>query len=329
MHDLIIIGGGAAALAATSSALGKQLNVLVIYEDLKGKAGQRLPLRSEEDYFVGHMLVHLAFPEEQPAGEAQLVGEETIQRFERQIKAHAGVTLRDRVVRVTKVGDCFHVETRRHGTRQGAAVVVATGVTPRSLDVPGAREFLGKAIGYSATTHAILLEGKAAAVIGTSARALRGAVELSRMAAQVYLIEPEAIPETNALLNVLQQRPNVEILEGYQVLELQGVATVEQVIVTRNGQSRALQVDAAFADLGLHPNTEMVQGVVATDSDGFIVVDHKNETSLPGLFAAGDVTTSFGEQVLIAIGEGARAALRAYDYLLTHPAVYERAIKSR
>lgn len=79
MHDLIIIGGGAAALAATSSALGKQLNVLVIYEDLKGKAGQRLPLRSEEDYFVGHMLVHLAFPEEQPAGEAQLVGEETIQ----------------------------------------------------------------------------------------------------------------------------------------------------------------------------------------------------------------------------------------------------------
>lgn len=166
-------------------------------------------------------------------------------------------------------------------------------------------------------------------MIGTSARALRGAVELSRMAAQVYLIEPEAIPETNALLNVLKQRPNVEILEGYQVLKLQGVATVEQVIVTRNGQSRALQVDAAFADLGLHPNTEMVQGVVETDSDGFIVGDHKNETSLPGLFAAGDVTTSFGEQVLIAIGEGARAALRAYDYLLTHPAVYERAIKSR
>lgn len=329
MHDLIIIGGGAAALSATSSALGKHLNVLIIYEHLGGKTGQRLTLRSEEDYLVGHILVHLAFPEEQPVGEAQLAGEETVHLFERQVKARSGVTLRDRVVKVTKVDDFFHVETQRNGIKKGAAVVVATGVTPRNLDVPGSKEFLGMGLGYSATTHAILLEGKTAAIVGTSIRALRGAVELSRTAEQVYLIEPEVVDSAHPLIGVLRDRPNVEILEGFQVRRLEGVSTVEQLLVEHDGETRALHVDAAFVDLGLKPNSEMVKDVVETDPDGFIVVDHSNQTSIPGLFAAGDVTTAFGEQVLIAIGEGARAALSAHDYLLAHPTVYERAIKSR
>lgn len=329
MHDLIIIGGGAAALAATSSALGKHLNVLVIYEQLGGKTGQRLTLRSEEDYLVGHILVHLAFPEEQPVGEAQLAGEETVHLFERQVKTRAGVTVRDRATKITKVGDFFHVETLHHGTKKGAAVVIATGVTPRTLDVPGSREFLGMGIGYSPTTHAILLEGKTAAVIGTSQRALRGAVELSRSAAKVYLIEPEQVPADTPLVDVLKQRPNVEILEAWQVREVHGVSTIEQIVISHNGETRALHLDAAFVDLGLQPNSELVKDLVETDADGFIVIDHKNETSVPGIFAAGDVTTAFGEQVLIAIGEGARAGLRAFDYLLAHPAVYERALKSR
>lgn len=329
MHDLIIIGGGAAALAATSSALGKHLNVLIIYEHLGGKTGQRLTLRSEEDYLVGHILVHLAFPEEQPVGEAQLAGEETVHLFERQVKARSGVTLRDRVTKITKIDDVFHVETLRSGVKKGAAVVVATGVTPRTLDVPGARDFLGMGIGYSPTTHAILLEGKTTAVIGTSIRALRGAIELSRTAERVYLVEPEAVDAAHPLVAVLKQRPNVEFLEGYAVKEVLGVSTIEQVVVTRGGETRSLHVDAAFADLGLIPNSDMVRGFAETDSNGFIVVDHNNATSVPGLFAAGDVTTAFGEQVLIAIGEGARAALSAHDYLLAHPVVYERALKSR
>lgn len=329
MHDLIIIGGGAAALSATSSALSKHLNVLVIYEQLGGKTGQRLTLRSEEDYLVGHILVHLAFPEEQPVGEAQLAGEETVHLFERQVKARSGVTLRDRVVKITRVEDYFHVETQRNGVKKGAAVVVATGVQPRTLDVPGAQEFLGMGIGYSPTTHAILLEDKTAAVIGTSQRALRGAVELSRTAKQIYLIEPEAVPFDNPLIQVLHDRPNVEIFENCCVTEVQGVSTVEQILIEYEGQTRSLHVDAAFVDLGLLPNSGIVKGLVQTNEYGFIVVDHKNETSLSGLFAAGDVTTAFGEQVLIAIGEGARAGLSAFDYLLAHPAIYDRAIHSR
>jgi thioredoxin reductase len=317
MHDLIIVGGGAAALSSATYALGKQLNVLIIYEQLGGKTNFHFTVRSEEDFLVGHILVHLAFPEEKPVGESQFAGEETVHLFERQIKARSGVALRDRVVGVSKIGDVFHVETEHHGFQHGRALIVATGVAPRALDVPGAREFLGQGLGYSPTTYARLLDNKRAAVIGTSTRALRGAAELSRSAAHVYLVEPEPIKTTNPLLDVLRQRPNVEIFEGYKVLEVIGNSTVEHVVIERNGERRDLNVDAAFVDMGLQPNTGVVSHFVETDPDGFIVVDSRNATSLPGLFAAGDVTTAFGEQVLIAVGDGARAGLSAYEYLLT------------
>lgn len=317
MHDLIIVGGGASALSAAAYALGKQLDVLIIYESLGGKISNHFTVRSEEDYLVGHILVHLAFPEEKPVGEAQFAGEETVHLFERQIKARSGVALRDRVVGISKVGDIFHVETEHYGFQHSTAVIIATGVAARTLDVPGAREFLGQGLGYSATTFARLLDGKRVVVIGTTVRALRGAAELALAAEQVYLVEPDGAAIESPLLDILRQRPNVEIIDKCKVLEVVGTSTVEQVIIERDEKRRSLHVDAAFVDLGLKPNSAAVRHFVETDADGFIVVDNRNATSLPGMFAAGDVSTAFGEQVLIAIGEGARAGLSAYDYLLT------------
>ena len=102
-----------------------------------------------------------------------------------------------------------------------------------------------------------------------------------------------------------------------------GATSVEELVIGRHGKTRRLQVDAAFIDLGLMPNSGMVRRIAQTDTDGFISVDDRNATTCPGLFAAGDVTTSFGEQHLIAIGEGARAALSAYDELLPQLWVYD------
>lgn len=324
MHDLIIIGGGAAALSAASYALSKQLDVLIIYERLGGKTGQHFSVRTEEDFLVGHILVHLAFPGEQPVGEAQFAGEETVHLFERQIKARSGVALNDRVVGVSKVGDVFHVETERYGFQHSSALLIASGVAAHQLDVPGAREFLGMGLGYSATTYARLVDGKTAAVIGTTVRALRGAAELARAAEQVYLITTDDQNRDLPLMNKLRQHPRVEILEDYQIKEVRGTSTVEYLLVEREGKQRRLNVDAAFVDLGLEPNSAMVRHICQTDADGFIWIDQNNATSLPGLFAAGDVTTAFGEQVLIAIGDGARAALGAYDYILARPVSHER-----
>lgn len=297
MRDLIIIGGGAAAQSAAIYALGKQLDFLMIYENLGGKAGWRQNL-------VGQTEVEY------------LAGEEAVRLFERRITHVQGATLRDRVTHVTKEAGVFRVETQHHGAHEAAAVIVATGAQPKGLDVPGARELLGQGLGYSVTTHAHLLAGKRAAVIGTSVRALRGVAELARTADKVYLIIPDTTGMAAPMVRAMSNRPNVEVLAGARVIEVVGPMNVEEIVIAQDGRERRLAVDAAFIDLGLKPNSEMVKGIAQTDQDGFIWVDERNATTLPGLFAAGDVTTAFGEQVLIAVGEGARAALGAYDYLL-------------
>ena len=154
------------------------------------------------------------------------------------------------------------------------------------------------------------------AVIGTTLRALRGVAELARTAERVYLVAPDATGMQMPLAYALRRRENVEILEGYQVTEVVGTSNIEQIVATRDGQTRRLSVDAAFVDLGLRANSGIVRRIARTDPDGFILVDDRNATTTPGLFAAGDVTSAFGEQIMIAIGDGARAALSAYDYLL-------------
>jgi thioredoxin reductase len=296
MYDLIIIGGGPAAAAAAVYALGKQLHFRVIYADL-GKAGRTQQLAGAP-------------------GIEFLPGADAVRLFERQVVAHAGLTLRDEVTEVAHEAGVFRITTKLHDPCTSAAVIVATGATPIELDVPGARELTGRGLGYSVTTHAHLLAGKSVAVIGTTVRALRGVAELSRTALQIYLVAPTAAGLQTPLADALQRCLNVEILPGYSVTELVGATNLAELVVERDGQARRLNVDAAFVDLGLLPNSGCVRAMVQTDQDGFIRVDERNATNVAGLFAAGDVTTAFGEQTMIAIGDGARAALSAYDYLL-------------
>lgn len=296
MYDLIIIGGGPAAAAAAVYALGKQLDFLTIYAE-PGKAGRTQQLAGE-------------------SGAEFLPGADAVRLFERQVVTHADRALRDHVTEVAQESGSFRVATQHHGAHTSAAVIVATGATPIALEVPGAKKLLGSGLGYSITTHAHLLAGKHVAVIGTTLRALRGVAELARTAQCVYLVAPDATGMQMPLAYALRRRENVAILEGYAVTEVVGTTNVEQIVAARDGQTRRLSVDAAFVDLGLLPNSGIVRRIARADPDGFILVDDRNATTTPGLFAAGDVTTAFGEQIMIAIGDGARAALSAYDYLL-------------
>ena len=195
-------------------------------------------------------------------------------------------------------------------------LLLATGASPIGLDVPGAKELAGYGLGYSIATHAHLLAGKSVAVVGSTIRALRGVAELARTATQVYLVAPDARSLETPFARALRRYQNVELLGGAKVEQISGDQSVEQLVVTQEGRRLRLNVDAAFVDLGLRPNSDLVSKIAQTTQDGFIWIDDRNATTVPGLFAAGDVTTSFGEQILIAIGEGARAALSAYDYLL-------------
>jgi len=299
MYDLIIVGGGAAALSAAVFAFGKQLDTLVIYEKMGGRAGAEQHLREQTT-------------------KEYLAGAEAAAALARQVAAQEGHTLYDRVTDVAKVAGIFRVATEAHGVYESLAVIVATGASATPLNAVGADELLGQGLGYSATTHAHIVAGKHVAVIGTTVRALRGAAELARSAEQVYLIAPESGELETPLARALQRYPNVEIVEGWRVKAVNGPFHVEGLVLERGTEHRRLRVTAAFADIGLEPNSAMVRQICQTDLDGFIWVDQSNTTTLPGLFAAGDVTTSFGEQILIAIGDGARAALSAYDYVLAN-----------
>jgi thioredoxin reductase (NADPH) len=303
MRDVIIIGAGAAGLSAAVYALGKRLNFLVIYDELCGKSDWSQSLADQD-------------------AEAYRAGSEAVNLFARRLSAHPEHHMRDQVKALTKSDTGFRVETVNNGVQESTTVIIATGARAVPLNVPYAQEFVGHGLGYSITTYANMMTGKTAAVIGTTPRALRGVGELARVAEKVYLIAPVHLDMSGMLAHTLEQRPNVELFDGYRVKEIVGDFHAGEVIIERDGQTRNLGIDAAFVDLGLQPNTDFARGLVEMNAEGFIKVDNQNATSVPGLFAAGDVTTAFGEQVVIALGEGARGALSAYDYLLAEPATY-------
>ncbi|KAB8143013.1 NAD(P)/FAD-dependent oxidoreductase [Chloroflexia bacterium SDU3-3] len=304
MHDLIIIGGGASGLSAALYAQSKQLDVRVIYQEVGGKTGRQQHLHQQDN-------------------EEYLAGAEAVMQFERRVTAQASTVLRDRVLGITRSHEDFIVETQINGKLAARSVIVATGASPIKLDVPGARQFADHGIGYSATTHAHLLENKTAAVIGATPRAVAGVIELARTAARVYLVTAGKHDLIDPLAATLARYPNVTVLRNYKVREVQGTTSVEQVVIERDEELSYLRVNAIFADLGLLPNTGVVRNLAKLDEDGFIEVDGRNHTSVSGLFAAGDCTTRFGEHSLIAVGEGVRAAQSAYTYLLSHPLILE------
>jgi thioredoxin reductase len=308
MYDLMIVGGGPAALAAAMYAQGKQLKTLVVCETLGGKAGSRQQL-------VGQL------------GDEYLPGAEAVHAFERRL-LQSNQLLHDRVTTVEKADELFRVMTEQHGVYESVALIIATGATPIELHAPGAQEFLGHGLGYSVTTHAQLLAGKVVVIIGNTLRALRGAAEVAQTATQIFLVVPDASLLSSPLAQTLQRHPRVRIFAGAQVREIGGAFNVEEVVIEHAGQIVRLPAHAAFVDLGLYAKTGMVRALLDLAPGQFIATDERNATSVPGLFAAGDVTTAFGEQTLIAIGEGARAALSAYDYVLEQRALHAQEVSS-
>lgn len=296
MNDLIIVGGGPAALAAAIYAHAKQLDWLLIYEELGGQAIWRQSV-------VG------------PSDDEHRPGEESVRVFERQI-AHSGRAHHDHVMSITKSGNTFHVTTRRHGRHEAVAILLATGTTPIQLDAPGVQKFLGKGLGYAITSDAHLLAGKDVAVIGQTNHALRGTTEVAQTARQVYLIVTDRSVQYSPRAEELQRYSNVEILQDARVHEIAGTTSAEEVVVEYAGRMRRLAVDAAFVDLGIRPNVAMVRDLLGLDATTFVAVDTKHASAVPGLYAAGNVTTTLSEQTLRAIGDGAHAAVGTYEYIL-------------
>jgi len=199
------------------------------------------------------------------------------------------------------------------------SLILCTGARPQRLYVPGELEFMGHGVSFSAASHAQFFRNRNVAVVGGE-RALDAALKLAAIAKQVYYIlahESELSP--SALVEKALSEPKIVIFREWEVQQILGDQFVTHLgLVGLNGETRSLAVDGVFVELGLLPNNEIVRDVVELDEAGRIVVNNHCETSLPGIFAAGDVTNVYAEQVPVAIGEGVKAALSVWSYLAAH-----------
>ncbi len=298
MYDLIVIGGGPAGLTATIYAIRKRLNVLMITKDLGGKTNYHLALPWIEDYQV-------------------IRGLEVVNKFKSELEYLKFARHMESVEHVERQADGFAVHTKTGAKFEARTLIIATGTRQRRLSVPGEKEFIMRGLCYSALSYAPLFIDKRTVVVGEGDLALRSAAELATVASHVHLVGPEPQVLQSALGKKLQQARNVTILEGYSATEVKGNGFADRIVVkNQQGQEVELEADGIFIELALVPNSQMVAQLVALDEQGRIKVDCYARTSVPGIFAAGDVTNTYAEQVLVAVGDGAKAALSAYDYLL-------------
>jgi NADH-dependent peroxiredoxin subunit F len=298
MYDLIIIGGGPAGLTAAVYAIRKRLNVLLISKDLGGKTNYRLALPWIEEYQV-------------------IKGLEVVNKFRNELEYLDFARHIEAVDRVEKRDGHFTVMTRSGATLEAKAVILATGTRQVRMDVPGEKEYTMKGLCYSALSYAPLFIDKSVVVIGDEELALRSAGELSTVAREVTMICANDKNLGTPLGLKLQQAGNVKIIKDCEIVEVKGDEYARKLILKdKAGQIREFEADGMFVEKALTSNTGMVKDLVKLDEQGRVVVDNACRTSVPGLFAAGDVTDNYAEQVLIAVGEGAKAALSAYEYLL-------------
>jgi alkyl hydroperoxide reductase subunit F len=300
MYDLIILGGGPAGLTATVYALRKRLNVLLITRDLGGKTNYRLQLPFVEKHLV-------------------ITGEEVVNRFANEVEYLEFARVLDKAEKVERIDGRFRVSTRAGSTYESRTLLVATGALGQRLDVPGEKEYMMRGLCYSAVSYAPLFIERDTCVIGDTGLALRSTAELARIARKVTLVAPTHGELESPMGRRVLAAPNVEVLEGYRVEEVIGDEYARRLRIRNNGASRELEADAFFVELELVPQSELVAALVKRDARGRIQVDARNRTSTEGIFAAGDVTDVISEQVLISVGEGAKAALAAYEFLLEQP----------
>lgn len=298
MYDLIIIGGGPAGLTAAIYAIRRRLNVLLVSKDLGGKTNYHLELPDIQSYRV-------------------ITGTEVVNKFKSELEYLKFARHMEPVVKVEKFDDQFKIHTEGGGELTARAVIVATGARHQWLDVPGERDFLSKGLCYSALSYAPLFIDRDTVVVGEGSLALRSAAELSTVARHVHVVGTSKEALQTPLGQMLDRAENVTVLEEYRVTKVSGNGYCNSVTVeSPTGQVMELKADGTFIEKALRANAAMVEGLVEFDDLGFIKVDEYSRTNVPGLFAAGDVTNIYAEQVLVAVGEGVKAALSAYDYLL-------------
>ncbi|MDD5477447.1 MAG: FAD-dependent oxidoreductase [Candidatus Omnitrophica bacterium] len=296
IYDLIIIGAGPAGITASVYAARKKLDFLVISLDIGGQTAWS----GDIENYTGYQFI---------------TGPELTRKFEEHMRKY-GIALKENeeVLGLEKTAEVFLVKTNK-ADYQAHSVIIASGKKSRELGVPGEKEFKNHGLTYCATCDGPLFAGKVVAVIGGGNSALDASLQLIKIAKHIYIINnTERLAGDAIMLQKVQEAGNVTILNNHQVSAVLGDKFVRAIKIKNKDQEKELAVEGVFVEIGLIPNSGFLKGI-EKNAWNEININLDNQTNIPGIFAAGDVTNVLEKQIIIAAGEGSKAALSAFRYL--------------
>ncbi|MEM3622599.1 MAG: thioredoxin-disulfide reductase [Candidatus Bathyarchaeia archaeon] len=299
--DLVIIGGGAAGLAAGIYGARSGLKTLVLDEKMAGGTMADAPLIENYPSFQSINGMELA---QKMVAHCRKAGA-TIHEFEK-------------VLEMNLKGDKKIIKTNKT-TYEAKTVIIASGSHYREIGVPGEKEFRGRGVSYCGICDGPLFKGKNVLVVGGGNSAVITALYLADLASEVKIAHRrEEFRAEETLVKALKAKDNIEILWNTEINEIKGERLVNKVILFNNKteETKELPVDGVFVQVGEDPNSQLAKEAgVAVDNEGYILVDIRQRTNIPGVYAAGDVTNHPVKQVGTAVGQGITAALEAYGYI--------------
>lgn len=300
MYDIIIIGSGPAGLSAAIYAQRACLDTIVIEKN--GISGGQVLNTWEVDNYPG-------FP--------GVTGFELSRQFREHANKLGARVVQDEVVQVELSGNVKKVVCEEE-TYEARCVILASGAHHRTLEVPGEEELRGAGVSYCATCDGAFFRGRTVAVVGGGDAALEDAIFLARMCEKVYIVHRrDKLRGAKRLQERLQALENVEFVWNSETAAIEGNGQVEALRLrqTKNGEERRLDVDGVFIAVGIAPESELYAGQLELDEQGYIRADESGQTSVPGVFAAGDVRTKALRQILTAASDGANCVASAERYL--------------
>ena len=299
MYELMVIGGGPAGLAASVYAARKQLKTLLVSVDIGGQVNNTLGVEN----YLGYQFIE---------------GPELIDKFQTQVNQFPiDQKIGYSVSRLEKIEGGFEAITETGDRYQSRVAIFATGKSPRKLNVPGEAEFTGRGVTYCAICDGPVFSGQRVAVVGGGNSALEAALDMVKIAEHVALVSLTQLTGDAILIDKLSDAKNLSIFTEYQTEKIEGQDFVTGILIRdlKSGESKRLEVTGVFIEIGLVPNTEPVRGLIELNKWGEVPISCSCETTIPGLYAAGDVTDVPEKQIVVAAGEGAKAALAAHRYL--------------
>ncbi len=300
MYDTIIIGAGPAGMSAAIYLVRKRMKVIVLTNDFGGQTAKAAQV---ENYL----------------GFEKISGAELVDKFQKHM-ASTGVEVKNIAVDSVQKKDQNFLVKAGEETLETKTVIIASGKTPRKLNVPREKELAGKGVSYCATCDGPLFQNKTVAVIGGGNSALDAAVEMEKYAQKVYILNISSqVQGDEILVERFKKSDKGQIINNAKTTEILGEQTVKGLKYEDQSTKEVKEIacDGIFVEVGWTTSTDFLKEMVKLNQLGEIEIDANNQTSTPGIFACGDVTNVPFKQIVIAAGEAAKAALSAWKYLLT------------